>query len=122
LKYVGVLLAGLACYFAIRCLSTKHIRREPNMKMKREIEIWKKTARGLRSDVAEERDVKEKLGEFIAKLERNYGVHEVPEESINEMEAKYRITHKVLFINSCIILGIVIFLFFIHSAIDLKLR
>eukprot|EP01119_Soliformovum_irregulare_P017239 TRINITY_DN5091_c0_g1_i1.p1 TRINITY_DN5091_c0_g1~~TRINITY_DN5091_c0_g1_i1.p1 ORF type:complete len:708 (+),score=196.90 TRINITY_DN5091_c0_g1_i1:28-2124(+) len=119
----GVLLACAACYFVIKRLSKPLIYREPNMNKRQEVEIWKKTAHRLHDDNPDELVVKKKLEEHIMALEKELASSPSIVQSIDveSLEAKYRIHDWPLFVNSCLVLTIVILLFFLHSAANVHL-
>jgi len=107
----------------IKWLSSGELHREPNMNKKKEIEIWKKTAKKLKEDSDEERIVKQKLEEYIASLEDSLDASPNGSDviDIRTLEARYPIQDKPLFFNSCFIILTVIILFFLHSLLSVEL-
>jgi Na+/H+ antiporter NhaD/arsenite permease-like protein len=93
--------------------------RDPNVSAEGELELWHRTLRKLPEDNEEERKVKEQLQRYIDTLEHEMSSSKL--KNISELEEKYRIKDFPLFVNSCLILGAVILLFFLHSAIHLNL-
>jgi len=121
--FPGVLMASAAIYFLIKKLTLPSLRRQPNMNQRQELEIWKKTANKMRAETEEEEAVKKRLEEYISILEKQ--IREAPtivaDIDISELEEKYKIHDFPLFINSCVILSVVIGLFFLHTPIHVEL-
>jgi Na+/H+ antiporter NhaD/arsenite permease-like protein len=119
----AVIMSSAVSYFLIKRLSAPLLTRQPNMNKKKEVELWRKTAKKLKEENEEERIVKQKLEEHILGLEQALQVSPPSPALINlpELEAKYTIRDKKLFFNCCVILLVVIILFFLHSAINLQL-
>lgn len=116
-------MASAAVYFLIKKLTLPSLRRQPNMNQRQELEIWKKTANKMRAETEEEEAVKKRLEEYISILEKQ--IREAPtivaDIDISELEEKYKIHDFPLFINSCVILSVVIGLFFLHTPIHVEL-
>ena len=116
-----VLMVGAAC-FGYLYFYMKSVSRQPHYPRLRELEIWQHTAEKLSECDEDERRVKEQLEEYINVL--NSEVSEQPSKvsskmlDITELERQYQIRNVPLCINSCIVLGCVIFLFFAHSWIE----
>jgi len=117
----GTLLACISSYFVVKRLCKQQLQQEPNMTQKKELAIWKKTSSKLKEGTKEEKAVKERLMEYIKLLESEISEGKNRVIDISELEGKYIITDPSLFVNSCIILGAVIILFFMHSLVGLHL-
>jgi Na+/H+ antiporter NhaD/arsenite permease-like protein len=119
----GVILSSMTCYFLLKRLVVPSLRRQPNLNQKQEIEIWKKTLSKMRAETEEEQAVKKRMSDYVAVLEKQ--IREAPpvaaDIDISELEEKYKIHDIPLFINSCVILSVVILLFFLHTAIHVEL-
>eukprot|EP01091_Cochliopodium_minus_P008748 TRINITY_DN2033_c0_g1_i1.p1 TRINITY_DN2033_c0_g1~~TRINITY_DN2033_c0_g1_i1.p1 ORF type:complete len:712 (-),score=185.68 TRINITY_DN2033_c0_g1_i1:82-2217(-) len=101
------------------------VKREPVQPLEKEINIWRKTLSKIKGDNDEELTVASKLQSFIEKLEQEKieGPKEVKTEvDIGELERKYIIKDKMLFISCSIILTGVIVLFFLHSMVEIHLN
>lgn len=122
----GILIIGVACYFLARWQVKPLLIPSPHQGKVKEIEIWKQTLRKLRDGISEEeRLVKERLRQHIKKLEQE--LRTAPPEKavappdITELESKYQIRDRSLFVSSCCVLGAVIVMFFIYSALPIDI-
>ena len=116
----GVVFAAIACLVLIYYLNKTRMQRQPHHGKEKELTIWKQTASKLHEiESEEERKVKQHLLAFIRTLEDDLQAHVPPSENkiidITELEEKYRIYDKPLFISSSIVLTCVIIMFFLHS-------
>lgn len=123
----GIILVGIALVPVLKRLISPSLMIMPRGDRDREIEIWRKTAEKVKNETLEERHVRQQLDSFIAQLE--FDSQSQPTSSsasmvdITELEAKYIIHDRPLFISSSVVLGVVILLFFLHSVahIDVSL-
>eukprot|EP01129_Flabellula_baltica_P004171 TRINITY_DN1425_c0_g2_i1.p1 TRINITY_DN1425_c0_g2~~TRINITY_DN1425_c0_g2_i1.p1 ORF type:complete len:682 (-),score=128.35 TRINITY_DN1425_c0_g2_i1:5-1834(-) len=119
----GVLLSAVAVYFYLMKMYSHKLVRDPHTGLKHEISVWKQTLAKTSRLEEENEPLIRYLEEHIEKLEHNLETKSgfVP---VSELEAKYRIKDMPLFVNSCIVLGCVVVLFFMHSfvhVIDISL-
>ncbi|VEN62049.1 unnamed protein product [Callosobruchus maculatus] len=126
---VGVLLAFLVVYLQIRITyrDMKYYQFDeplPVQDLKREIEIWTRTANSVGSYSKDEDAVKESLWKKTEKLKddlkqvvntSNNNTQRLNEVNLKELEEKYSIKNKPLLIKSGITLSLVICVFFLHS-------
>lgn len=119
----GVLLACIPTFFAIRWLSRDAIiQKEPNLHKKIELRVWKKSLARMDRSSDEEKNVASRLQEYIDSLEQEIKNNPFPPEiNLEELEAKYTIKDWPLFVNSCLVLSVVISLFFLHSVVHVEL-
>ena len=114
----GVIISAIPV-FVFLYWKNRQVQRKPRQSKEREILIWKQTASSIKDgDSEEERKVKQQLFEYISKLQQDFS--EGPDEEakvvdIHDLEEKYTIHDMPLFISSCIVLGCVILMFFLHS-------
>jgi len=116
----GVLLSAVPVFGFLYYKYNRDLQRKPHQSKEREVNIWKSTAFKLKEgESEEERRVKQQLIDYIKKLEEE--IKESPQEDeakvvdIGDLEEKYNIHDMPLFISSCIVLGCVILMFFLHS-------
>lgn len=99
--------------------------RQPSQGKMNEVLIWKRTASRVGAGTPEEMQVKRDLLRHIETLERaaheEMKLQEVREVDVSELERRYPIRDWPLFINSAIVVGIVIILFFLHSFVEIHL-
>eukprot|EP01002_Notosolenus_urceolatus_P002784 NODE_1731_length_1317_cov_9.432177_g1441_i0.p1 GENE.NODE_1731_length_1317_cov_9.432177_g1441_i0~~NODE_1731_length_1317_cov_9.432177_g1441_i0.p1 ORF type:complete len:428 (+),score=101.94 NODE_1731_length_1317_cov_9.432177_g1441_i0:3-1286(+) len=120
----GVLLTVGPVFFVINLLSRGCVTPQADMNVVREIQIWKKTAHELDRNHVEECQVRQKLESHIKELEEQVKVANAgpgKNADISELEEKYRITDMTLLIQSCLVLFVVIILFFVESFVHLGL-
>ncbi len=97
----------------------------PNIaELKREINIWERTAQRLNVVSLEERGIRDALLAKATEV-RNQLAQEVDnssqsvldmwEKNLAELESRYRITNRILLLKSCIVLFVVIIMFFISN-------
>ena len=116
----GVILSAFPVFGYLYYRNNQDLQRKPHQTKEREVNIWRHTAQKLKEgESEEERRVKQQLIDYIKKLEEE--IKESPQEDeakvvdIGDLEEKYNIHDVPLFISSCIVLGCVITMFFLHS-------
>lgn len=120
----GVLLAFGTTWLYLRFKIKPMLQRKPNLQKIQEVSVWKATARRMSRYDSEEKLVRQKLEQHIAQLEseierqRNEPSREI---DITELEEKYIIHDIPQFINSCMVLGVVLTVFFMKHAIGIDL-
>jgi len=100
------------------------IHRDPTLHLKNEVAIWKKTLSKMEKDDPEnpeEAQVFDYLANFIENLENQIHNHAEKILSESELEERYQIRDWPLLIKSCVVLSMVIILFFLHSLLHLEL-
>jgi len=120
----GVLLAYFGTWLYLRFKVKPMLQRKPNLHKIQEVHVWKTTAKRMSRYDSEEKLVRQKLEQHIAQLEseierqRNEPSREI---DITELEEKYIIHDVPQFINSCVVLGVVLSVFFLKHAIGIDL-
>jgi len=113
-----VVLSCIAIFFYLKFMYGPKLKRDPNTALLHEISIWQTTLEKTQKDDEQNPALLSYLEEHIhkleAELEKKSGF--VP---IDELEQKYKIKNMPLFINSCVVLLVVILLFFMHSFVHL---
>eukprot|EP00019_Armaparvus_languidus_P011244 CAMPEP_0168580904 /NCGR_PEP_ID=MMETSP0420-20121227/1080_1 /TAXON_ID=498008 /ORGANISM="Pessonella sp." /LENGTH=247 /DNA_ID=CAMNT_0008615121 /DNA_START=193 /DNA_END=933 /DNA_ORIENTATION=+ len=122
----GVVITLVATFFIVRRWFHSRIDRQPHQAKQLELRLWKQTAKRLRGGTDEEQLVLQQLHEHIKALEEEIAAgpgddNQVKQIDIGELEQKYGIRDKTLFINSSIVLGGVIFMFILESIVELHL-
>ena len=120
----GVVMACVASWFVVRHYTKNSLQRKPSMQKIQEIQVWRNTAKKLSRNDPDERQVRQKLQSHIEQLENDLAQQKnrlTREVDITELEEKYVIHDMPLFINSSLILGLVICIFFMKHAVDLDL-
>jgi len=101
--------------------------RDPELRLKSELTIWKRTLIKLKNDFKDEegeQQVLNNLENYIVNLEgtiQNKDHFEQNEISMDELEEKYKVKDWELLIKSCGVLLLVIVMFFMHSLVGLDL-
>ena len=115
----GILLVSIASLIVIY-FQTRSLERQPHETKQRELEIWKSTLKTIKEEDEDERRVREQLEEYINHLAND--LDNTPYAAkileIDDLEYLYPIKNQPLLVSSCIVLGTVILLFFLHSWID----
>ncbi|XP_004343150.2 tyrosine transporter [Capsaspora owczarzaki ATCC 30864] len=128
---VGVIFVTAACYGMLRFMY-RHKNLEVNdspevAELKREIVIWRRAAAHVSGASShEESHVRElldkkvlELNEYLARAsQEDMGQWEI---NTKQLEAQYKVRNFPLFINSCLVLGISILFFFLHSLPEIHL-
>ncbi len=125
--FPAALLAGLACFLLVRFYFHARVDRTPNQARAHELAIWKRTASRIVGTSPEDRQVKSELERHIATLQKQLDEEAsqptvLKEVDVSELERKYVIRDWPLFVNSSLILGTVVVLFFLHSFVEIHLN
>ncbi|XP_020604072.1 P protein-like isoform X3 [Orbicella faveolata] len=122
----GIFFCLVVAYGILRLLylNVKIVNDDPPIveELKREAEIWKRSADRLPFVSAEEKTVKllliqkvMTLQNIVRNMKRNTSTREAFQQSLQELEKKYVIRDKMLLMKSSIVITLVIVFFFIHS-------
>ncbi|XP_068695675.1 P protein-like isoform X1 [Montipora foliosa] len=125
---VGILFCLIVAYVVLRLLyrNVKIVNDDPPIieEMKREAEIWKRSADRLTFVSAEDKTVKLLLLQKamtienrIRNMKRQRSRAEAFQQSLQQLERKYVIRDKELLVKSSIVIGLVIILLFVHSLV-----
>lgn len=125
---VGILFCIIVAYVVLRLLyrNVKIVNDDPPIieEMKREAEIWKRSADRLTFVSAEDKTVKLLLLQKamtienrIRNMKRQRSRAEAFQQSLQQLERKYVIRDKELLVKSSIVIGLVIILLFVHSLV-----
>ena len=116
----GVLFAAIFVFGFLYWKNRETMRRIPRDSKEREIDIWVSTAGMLKdTESEEERRVKLQLIDYVRRLQEELQHSAEPQiTDVNELEEKYIIRDVPLFINSTIILGCVMSMFFLQPMIS----
>ncbi|XP_015779517.1 PREDICTED: P protein-like [Acropora digitifera] len=126
---VGILFCLVVAYLVLRLIyrNVKFVNDDPPIieEMKREAEIWKKSADRLPYLSAEDKTVKllllqkaMTLENRISNLKRRRSTTEDFQQNLQDLERKYFIRDRVLLVKSSIVLGSVIVLLFVQSLVE----
>jgi P protein len=129
----GILITACVCYFLMRWQTKGLLKRSPHRGKLKEIEIWRQTAAKMQASITietdEDKHVRTMLERHIARLEREIEQagddgddDQVAPIDITALEKKYAIRNRSLFISSCAVLGGVIIMFFIYSALPIDIN
>nr|AOW69303.1 pink-eyed dilution-like 2 [Savillea parva] len=122
--FCGIIFVGFVCYAQLRFMYRNTIFNNPDSPMvaelKREISIWTRTLNRQPRTTREEKSFCSKLEAKINELEMLIEEAESTEteswaETVREMELDAQIKDWDLFYNTCLVLTVVILLFFLHS-------
>nr|AOW69292.1 pink-eyed dilution-like 2 [Helgoeca nana] len=122
--FCGIVFVFIVCYGQLRFMYRNTIFNNPDSPMvaelKREISIWSRTLRQQPRTTREEKSFCSKLEAKINELEMLIEEAESTEteswaETVREMELDAQIKDYDLFYNTCLVLTVVILLFFLHS-------
>ncbi|KAJ7327765.1 protein kinase [Desmophyllum pertusum] len=122
----GIVFCLVVAYGVLRLLywNVKIVNDDPPIieELKREAEIWKRSADRLLVVSAEEKTVKlllmqkaMTLENIVRNMKRTTSRREAFQQSLQELERKYVIRDKVLLMKSSLVITLVIVLFFVHS-------
>lgn len=128
--FIGIIFVTAACYAQLRFMYRNTIFNNPDSprvaELKREIAIWTRTMAKQAATTREERSFLSKLNSKIEEL--NTAVKEAESsdqdswaETVREMEMDAQIKDFDLFYNTCLVLFVVILLFFLHSIPEIHL-
>jgi Na+/H+ antiporter NhaD/arsenite permease-like protein len=128
--FIGIIFVTAACYAQLRFMYRNTIFNNPDSprvaELKREIAIWTRTMAKQPSTTREERSFLSKLNAKIEEL--NFAVKEAESsdqdswaETVRMMEMDAQIKDFDLFYNTCLVLFVVILLFFLHSIPEIHL-
>lgn len=120
----AVLFAALAGWILLRIMVKPTLLRNSSLHKLRELQIWKGTARRLSIFNSHERQLRSKLNEHIQALEEELERHQnagFDTVNISELEEKHIIHNVPLFVTSCVVLSIVLLMFFIRHAVGVDL-
>lgn len=128
----GVFMCLLVAYLVLRLLyrNVKLVKDDPPIieEMKREAEIWKRSADRLLVFTAEEKTVKlllmqkaMQLENAVRNMKQRTSRQEAFQRSLHELERKYIIRDKELLMKSSLVICAVIVLFFIHLRVHLSI-
>ena len=121
----GALLAGAGAFVLVRLFFRARVDRAPELARAHELAIWRRTAARLVGTSPEDERVRAELLGHIARLEAQQAQQPaapLKDVDLGELERKYVIRNWPLFVNSAIILGSVIVLFFLHSFVEIHLN
>jgi len=118
----GVILAFFGCWLYIWKMYKNVLHRDPALQHKAELKIWKRTLEKFKSvDNPGEAKVRESLVTHIQQVETLIAESSGKTKSIKELEEKYVIRDMPLFVNTCIVLSVVVALFFSHSFLHIEM-
>ncbi|XP_006812457.1 P protein-like [Saccoglossus kowalevskii] len=136
--FIGVIFCMIGGFLLLRLMYSRMTleNTEPQdiIELKREIEIWKRSAARIQPTTREESMVKALLLQKVVTLEheltielnnrkqKSTDVDPDWREKLAELELKYKITDPVLLIKSSIVLGITVLLFFTYSFLPIDLN
>eukprot|EP01128_Nolandella_sp_AFSM9_P011468 TRINITY_DN81_c2_g1_i1.p1 TRINITY_DN81_c2_g1~~TRINITY_DN81_c2_g1_i1.p1 ORF type:complete len:556 (+),score=98.88 TRINITY_DN81_c2_g1_i1:70-1668(+) len=119
----NIVICLIALYFYFWKFYSDDLHRDPNMSLKTDIKIWKRTlSKFTHIDATpSEQQVAAHLKTHIVELEDELRKKSGKVATIAELERKYRIKDYPLLINSCVVLSCVMILFFLHSFLHVNL-
>lgn len=119
----GILLSAVVVFFYLYYQFKRTMKQQPHHSKYKEVDIWRRTSARINPNGGEEeRRVREQLESYIKVLQDE--IESKPEDDsaqhldIAEMEEKYQIHDRPLFISSVTVLSVVVLFFFLHSWIE----